>query len=408
MTQTLTHPEQMLLSALAAALRGEHVAWTEEISADDWQAFWQLAQVQKVLPLVYEAVYDCEAAEAEPTRMRYKQNTLQQVMVQAVKTDVFMELYRTLVQKGFHPLVVKGIVCRAMYPQGDYRTSSDEDVLIPESEWEACCQAIRDYGMIPTDSDDLRQHEIGWLKDLLYVELHRSLFPPENDAYGQLNDLFADAHVRAAAYPTESGTVKSLCPHDHLLYLILHACKHFIHSGFGIRQVCDIGLWAKRYGDQVDWDKLYRQCSDAYAMSFASAVFRMAQTYLGIAFTLPPKWADVPSDPAPMLRDLLSGGIYGATDLSRLHSASVTVNAVAASRQHKKHSVWSSVFPSRDKLAGQYPELDQHPARLPLVWAKRLWKYGKETRTSESNDTAETLRVAKERTELLQMYGIIE
>lgn len=31
---------------------------------------------------------------------------------------------------------------------------------------------------------------------------------------------------------------------DHLFYLICHALKHFYHSGFGIRQVCDILLFA--------------------------------------------------------------------------------------------------------------------------------------------------------------------
>ena len=33
-------------------------------------------------------------------------------------------------------------------------------------------------------------------------------------------------------------------PHEHLLYLLLHAYKHFVRSGIGLRQFCNIGLWA--------------------------------------------------------------------------------------------------------------------------------------------------------------------
>lgn len=406
---TLTHPQQMLLEAISANLRGERVRWGESNPSPDWETLLHLAQVQHVLPMVYEAVYDCPAAQGERGILPFKQGVIHQVMAQAMRTDAFLQLYGFLTEKGFHPLVVKGIVCRAMYPQGDYRISGDEDILIPESEWEDCNQALREYGMEPTDSDDLSQHEIGWTKKMLYVELHRHLFPPENGAYGDLNDFFARAHERAADYPVERGhTVRSLCPHDHLLYLILHAYKHFIHSGFGIRQVCDIGLWAMRYGDKIDWNELYRQCSDARALSFAAAVLRLAQQYLALDIKLPQSWADIPADPDPMLLDLLSGGIYGAADMSRLHSASVTVNAVAADRQNTRHSVWASVFPAKEKLVGQYPELRQHPGRLPLVWAKRLMKYAKETGSSDSNNTAESLRIAKERTELLRYYHVID
>lgn len=43
---------------------------------------------------------------------------------------------------------------------------------------------------------------------------------------------------------------------DHLIFLLLHAFKHFISSGVGVRQLCDIALWMRRFGAQIDWQRV--------------------------------------------------------------------------------------------------------------------------------------------------------
>ena len=40
-------------------------------------------------------------------------------------------------------------------------------------------------------------------------------------------------------------TIRILAPTDHLLCLLCHAYKHFLYAGFGIRHVCDIGIFAE-------------------------------------------------------------------------------------------------------------------------------------------------------------------
>ena len=400
----LTNPENMLLKAISAAVRDERVGTDFSASAEEITEFFKIASYHKILPLVYEAVYrSIPANEADI----FKLHTLNQVADQTQKTVDFLKLYDYMNAKGLHPLVVKGIICRSMYPHGDYRISSDEDILVPPDEWEECCRALKDYGLCP-DSTDLDKQEIGWRKESLFIELHRELFDPESRAYGDLNRFFTESHDNSSVYSVDDGrTVRSLCPHDHFLFLILHAYKHFIHSGFGIRQVCDIGLWSMCYYDEIDWDKLYIQLTDAHALDFAAAVLRLSQTCLDFSFVLPEKFDVISVDPEPMLHDLLAGGVYGSSDLSRAHSATGTVNVVAADRGNKRSSVLSSVFPPREDLVSRYPELKDRPARLPIVWIKRIAKYAKETQTTENNRTADSLRIMKERKELLKLYGII-
>lgn len=53
---------QRFLEYLKAALNNK-VDWTDGILFSNWQALFQLTQIHNVLPVVYETVYACSAAQ---------------------------------------------------------------------------------------------------------------------------------------------------------------------------------------------------------------------------------------------------------------------------------------------------------------------------------------------------------
>ncbi len=403
--------EQLLLESLSAAIGNKHVSWNKEIAPEDWAALLNLAADHKVLPLVYEAVYPCPAAQGIPVLQQCKQLVVSQVMGQTMKSGEFLSLYAHMRKAGLHPLVVKGIVCRSLYHKGDHRPSGDEDLYVTDEEFDACRQFMRNCGMLSTNEDSDDAFEIGWSRpgSYLHIELHRRLFDPDSAAHGSFALFFTDAAKNAAEYPVGSGqSVMSLNPHDHMLYLLLHAYKHFIYCGFGIRQVCDIGLWAQKFSSEIDWSRLYAQCQEAHALRFSAAVFQITEKYLGMELHLPGDWSSIKTDCDPLLKDLLAGGVYGGTDQSRIYSSTVTLETVAASRQNRKAGILLSVFPSKNIMASRYPFVRKHPYLLPAAWVARIFSYGKKNLfKKDRNNTAETLRIAKERTELLKMYDMI-
>ncbi len=406
-------PEGLLLESLGAAVRGEKLVKDEPVEPEDFRRFLELAGKHHVLPLVYEASFESAAAcraiaEAGDERWPafYKAASVQQVLSQSVRTEAFLKLYARLAEAGFHPLVVKGLSCRELYPCGDYRASSDEDLLVPEAEFEPLCAFLSAEGLSSERSKE-GEFERGFRKGSLYLELHRKLFSPESEALAELNRFFEGAFEEPYTLLLADGRqVQSLRPHEHFLYLILHAFKHFVHSGFGLRQVTDIGLWAERYREQIDWELLYEQCEQVSVLHFAGTVLALAERFLGKALR-PGRWAELSDDPGPMLHGLLSGGIYGTADGSRLHSAQLTVNEVAADRGQRSSHLREVIFPSREKLLPQFPELKDHPGRLPLVWAKRIHSYIRENLTVDDNNALASLRIARERTELLELYQVI-
>ena len=401
-SMTLTANETQFLQIAKAAVSGG------DLPADsvDWQAMFTLAGQQKLLPILFEAVRKSPAADESAALFAIvKQQVIGQVLSQTVRAVEFADLYGKLRAAGLHLIVVKGALCSRLYPLKDHRISADDDIHIPEGEFLTCHEQLLAAGLTTETAPDelLSADEVSYTKkdSPLYIELHRHLFDSSEDAHDDLNRFFADFR------PVEIDGFLAMPPHEHLLYLILHAYKHFVNCGIGLRQFCDIGLWAREYHDAIDWQKLHDQCASVHAATFASAAFRIATEYLGIAIELPPLW-HTSIDVEPMLHDTLCGGVYGSNDYTRLHSSTITLNAVKSSRKGGKSTILRTVFPKKVYLESRYPYLKKHPYLLPVAWAQRIIHYAEEKQGSADNSASGSIKLAKERIALMKQYDIMD
>lgn len=411
--------ELRFLEAVKASLRKEQVNWEESMPVSDWLLLFRMAEVHHILPLVYEAVFRSPAArELEDGILApFQEKTKHYVYTQIMKTNEFCLLSHYLEKTGMRPLVVKGLMCRNLYPEPDYRLSSDEDLLIPEHEFAKYHELFLAYGLelAEPEKDIWNTHEVSYVKRgrHLYIELHKHLFPPDSEAYGNLNAFFEDAHEHAIMEVNNGQPIRSLGYTDHMFYLICHAFKHFLHSGFGIRQVCDIVMFANHYKDKIDWSRIYEQCSAISAEYFTVALFAIADNYLGFdraSFELSSEWDAIDIDETDLLKDLLSSGIYGSADGSRVHSSNITLNAIIADKKGKgeQMAVLKTAFPSAKNLEHRYEYLKKYPALLPVAWVDRIYHYSVESANSSRNTADESIRIGNQRVELLKKYRIMK
>ena len=410
---------ERMLEAIRCFLNGKKAEWQDDISEAEWMELFGLSQQHQVLPMVYETVYPCQAfrtVSAEQNQI-LKRQVIRQVMVQSRKTEEFLALYRKLTESGITPLVVKGLVCRNIYREPDYRCSGDEDVLIPREQFGRCHEIFTENGMKPIEPGENMEAEgeTPYYKEkgALHIELHKELFAAESKAYGEFNGLFADAFERKIQIEINGVQVYTMCHTEHLLYLIVHAFKHFLHSGFGIRQVCDIAIYANKYGCEIDWDELQEKCRSIHAEVFAAALFDIGEKKLVFdkkKACYPESWEQIGADGDDLLADLIAGGVFGDSSMSRKHSSNMTLQAVAEEKQGNKAkaSLRQSIFPGREYMERTYTYLKDYPFLLPAAWLSRIGKYLLESQKMENNDALESIEIGNKRISLMKKYKIIQ
>ena len=339
-----------------------------------------------------------------------------EIIMQSQKTAEFLLFYDYLASKGLHPIVLKGIVCRSLYPQPEHRASADEDMLIEPAQFQRYHQAILDYGLklVKPEEDIQKATEVAYenKESHLYVETHKALFDRESKAYTYLNDCFDEARARSTTQTIYGTEFHVLNPTDHLLYLILHALKHFLYSGFGIRQVCDIIMFSEKYRDEIDWSLLSETLEKNNAWDFARALLKIGKIYLlkeNHMHAYLTGWNLNQIDEEPLLSDIMDGGLYGVSSMERLRASNMTILAFESEKPGR--SVFKSVFLPFDKMRSRYPYLKKAPVLLPAAWVHRVMRYLKYTRKSSEGNAitkgVKSIRLGKDRIKLLEQYHII-
>ena len=360
--------EQLFVETVSASLENKSVSWKEPLTLNEWQRIFYLAESHHVLPMVYETVFRCDAVkktmqkESRNLLQFYKRMTMNLVMLQTIKTQEYLELVQFLQKKGIRMLTVKGIICRELYPKPDYRISGDEDILVDKTQFEKCHKALLEFGMKPVKKgiNIGTEYEVSYMKpgSPLYIEVHKSLFPPESEVYGDFNRFFMRSAENPARILVEGTEIFTLDYTEHLFYLICHAYKHFLHSGFGMRQVCDIIMYSNMYGEKINWQLLLGWSREIHGEFFAAALFKIGKKYLIFdekKACFPEEWRKIKVDESLLLRDILDAGVYGYEGQERRHSSNLTLNEV--SRQwngERKNPVLQTIFPSLKSMKNEF------------------------------------------------------
>ena len=420
----MNRSQQLFLDILKEAIQDR--PYEKNVSAYPWKDILELARIHKVLPLIFDEV--CHLPDM--LRLIQEDSYLQKLQIisagaaaeQLIRHDQFLRLYEGLQDRGILPCIVKGMTVSRLYPKPCCRPSVDEDILVNETEFPACHEYMLGQGLtLLNPIQNLEDHETAYQSKngYLYIEVHKTLFDPESRAYGQLTQAFKDVINRSIveelplySEPDHKVKIATLHPTDHMLYLILHAYKHFLYSGFGIRQVCDINVFARAHQDMIDWDYINKTLNDNKALVFANALWKIGARWLGFEWQDP----DPALDETLLLEDILEGGLYGTSTMTRLHSSNITLEAASDNLRHGTGSkggfsyLFKSVFPPYDSLKNRYSFLRKMPLLLPVAWLLRIVSYTREIAKGEKglSEVSESVKLGQKRIELLKKYGIIE
>lgn len=387
-------------SELITLLKDARLNRTSESIKPDYQKLFDLANQHQISALIYNQIYNFDDFPEE-IKQRWKRDALKINAFQTRKTMKILQVYRQFLKQGLKVLIVKGLVCRSLYPQPDNRQSNDEDLYVRKEEYEAVKDILlKNNFTVISESDDVTTF-IDPVSGLS-IELHTALFSLESKAYGNYQRYFDQAFDKCIVHSIDGVEVYSLEYTQHLLFLILHFAKHFFHGGVGIRQVVDIVMYSEAYGDKVNWDRLYDILKELNIYVLIVNLFAMAHDQLEFDYTKirVPEGIDK-SDYQDLFDDIMDAGIFGQSSSERIHSATITLNTISDG----KTSVLKSIFPSLKEMQGKYKYLNNYPVLLPIAYLSRIVNYKK---SNSSKNSQRTIEVGKQRIELLKKYRVIK
>lgn len=387
----------------------------EKMTGDEWRQLFEMAAQHQVIAMIYDKLGRTEAIRCMQPELKetFRKAAFQSIYGQTRQTQLFHFYYRQLNDLGITPLIVKGIICRNIYPQPDYRPSGDEDMLISSADFKAVDEFFTAHGFVrDKEVEDAKvPEEMGYrnLSNGAYYEIHTRLFSESSDAYGYFNQMFGDAFERQIVINIDGTECHTLDYTQHLCYLCCHSMKHFLHGGVGIRQLCDIMMFIRAYGGSIDWPAFWEQAGKLRIACYCANLLDIGERYLGFSYEAAGALrADIMPDSEDLLMDILDSGIYGKSSAARVHSANITLQAAGAEKGngHTAGGIWRSLFPSYDYMAGRFPYVKKH--RFMIIWAyiQRIWHYEKERRSLEEEKTS--TQIGRERVELLKKYDIVD
>jgi hypothetical protein len=161
-----------------------------------------------------------------------------------------------LVRARLQPVLVKGPLIAARYPEPGLRPMDDLDLIVPPEQFDTAVRAMVTGGWSVARAPD-KEHPYDAVLvhpsiPHLPVELHRSLSP-----WRELSNRMTARDLWSARVPVECfGTeVYGLGPEDELVYLCAHAGKPF-HQFVRLLWSVDLVVSLHAYGRQLDWERV--------------------------------------------------------------------------------------------------------------------------------------------------------
>ena len=394
----MTEQESVLIQLLGEYLFGHPANVSLHICEAD---VLRLSVSQNILGVCWSALKG--GGVKSDTVDSYKKIVVAGSVLQTRKTEAFLRFYRELEENGVNAVCVKGITLRSLYPEPDLRPSSDEDLILDSGERKLFSAVCEKSGFkIKTENEN--QLTVYDEKSGLVVETQNCFFLPGDRISEKMDGFFEKSRKRLCETEAQGVRIRTLCPTDNLLYLICHVLKHYIRSGFGIRQICDILLFCKAYQAEIDFDFVFAKLCEISAEGFAADIFRIGRTYFGLDGVLPDAFVSREVNFENLLTDAFSAGVFGKSTAARAHSAALTLSAVqGADTVHK--SAAKRVFVRFDELKASYPALENKKYLYPYFSCKRLFGFFKKPKSLQT--ATESLKIADERLRQFDAYGLL-
>lgn len=387
------------MGILSQALSG-----TEYVPPKDtnWAELFEESKLQAVVPMVFTCISkQCTDPEVYTN---WKMLTVFYLQKNSRIHTQHSILHRILTENHIPYTIIKGSASAKDYPDPLMRAMGDVDFLVPESHWDKAkevlyCEGFASFG-------ENHPFHLAFHKKGFDMEMHREPFGLKGEGVPELLKVVPELVEKSV--PVEFDGIRFRMPDafGHGIVLLLHAYRHLIDSGIGVRHLCDWAAFISGFsGDE--FDRIFHERFEKLGIWKLAQIFSTtAHRYLSVPYQ---DWmGEVDEEVCRMLMvDILDGGNFGRGDLERR-----TQNRSIYSQDNKlarDGSVIQMIRSLNQTALEDYPKVMRFKIIRPFGWIAICFRYlfrvvtGKRKKLPMS-----TIQMVAMRKKLYQQFGAFE
>lgn len=362
----------------------------------DWQIVYSYSQSHQLTAIIY---YQCKNFIPDPISDSFKSAGLSTIYSNINRRKITDDLMSTLKESGISCFLIKGFDIANFYPNWQYRTMGDTDIVVDDLERAHGVLLGEGFRNISKNKD----REYQYSKQNMEFELHDRLVYEEAinlDSTTEFLNNYKD-------YVSNGRMDDSF----HFIFVLNHLRKHFMNSGVGFRQFVDVAVLIKN-DDKINWIWIENKLIEIGLLPFARTVFYYIERWFGVK--APIEAGSVSEEVyEASTRYVFENGVFGFdNEENKGFLASNTVRKDKNQKFAMTKTAMQNVFPGYHDLIRSecYSFLKGKPILLPVAWIYRFGRVIKNKRFSEGRTQISKSFVSKrqidERDEMLRYWGL--
>lgn len=325
----------------------------------DWLEIYNLAKINDVVAIIAQEIKSLRDEYKPQGKLKSNFNQYLGLTLSAYynKLIVKEELQRFLEYNNVDCIFVKGIEISKFYPQPEFRTSSDIDIIVREEKYQDVCNLFKKSNYVV--------NEITVNTLILNVQ-----------------DVKVEVHIDADVYSKYFENIFSMCTnskneykldgYSNLMYIILHIVKHIKYSGVGIRMFMDVDACVRSI-DDFDEEKLIEMCERAGVKKCSQMILSLCNFWFNTPVKQYFEFEKNKNLVDLFEKSFIKGGTFGFKN-SNLGTYYINLNAgEKVGFNEKIKAVFTLIFPPTEAIKNSYSYSSKHKILIPFAYINRLY-----------------------------------
>ena len=365
----MNYTEKTLIDILNASIHKKKVN-IQLYNEINWDEMLKLSVEHNVTSLVYYGLKNSNLIENIPSDIinDFKKQTFFSSSFQLKHINNISEVLRLFHKNDIETVVLKGLVVRNFYPNAEFRTMGDADIVVKKEKLDKAINLLRDLGYEEYERTNV---DICFIKGSSRIELHWNLINQgrvnggENFENNIWNELIT---VKVG-----DEDALSLNYEDLAVHLFVHLIKHLADKGCGIRHFCDLVVLLESKEDEINWDSFWQKINEYKLEKSTKIVFYICTEYLGmnIKYKVDSKKYINEKYLEMLLKDIMNHGVFGKNNEEEALARSAAFNCdekkVSPLQQYLK-----VFFPPVKRLMKNYPYSEKYKILVPVAYIHRI------------------------------------